>query len=452
MTEAKDNSSLPLLLSVTGAVVVVALGGWFLLNQEPAAPDTGTVQPADVPGSGTEAAVEQNEAGESPAAAAEITGTVVESEVTPGAPAEGYSLNIEAELRKARLAADAEILVRPATQSALYYYSRVIEIDPRHAIANAELDAILAKVAQEVTQHLSAEEYDDAYEIAVLVAQQDPEHSLVLETQTTLDSLTEDLVQQSINSAQDGDDEQADALLATALALPGRNPNYFNAIRESISEIRSVREAAENDRQQRAQLAADDARAAWVDQTGAAIAAGNLIAPAGASAKDLLAESNSWDAERTQLTASFLQALLDTARIEIANNQFAYAGNLLATATEMAGDPDEIALIGAELESAIIEEESNRVVTVSELVVVKTVPPRYPPRAQTRNVSGWVDVYFTVTPDGETANIEIVNSEPELTFDRAAVRAVEQWTFEPEEFRGQVISRRAGTRLVFVIE
>ncbi len=35
MTEVKDNSSLPLLLSITGAVVVVAIGGWFFLNQEP---------------------------------------------------------------------------------------------------------------------------------------------------------------------------------------------------------------------------------------------------------------------------------------------------------------------------------------------------------------------------------------------------------------------------------
>ena len=37
MTEAKDNSSLPLLLSITGAVLVVAIGGWFFLDQEPSA-------------------------------------------------------------------------------------------------------------------------------------------------------------------------------------------------------------------------------------------------------------------------------------------------------------------------------------------------------------------------------------------------------------------------------
>lgn len=452
MTDAQDNSSLPLLLSMTGAVVAVAVGGWFLLNQQSSAPDAVAGAPVEIPTSSAEATNDGEQASDDPATPVEVTDTDIDTDETTAAPADTDKFNLETELRKARLSADAEILVRPANQSALFYYSRVLEIDPRHAVANAELDAILAKVAQEVTLYLAAEEYGDAYEIAVLVARQAPEHTLVLETQTTLDALTEELVRQSISSAQDGDDEQADEFLATALALPGRNPNYFNAVSDSISEIRSVRDAAELDRQQRAQLAEDDARAAWVERTGAAIVVGNLIAPAGASAKDLLAESNSWAAERAQLTADYLQALLDTAKVEIANNQFAYAENLLSTATELDGDPNEIETIGAELENAIIEEESNRVVPVSDLIVIKTAPPRYPQRAQERNITGWVDVYFTVTPDGETANIEVANSEPEATFDRSAIKAVEQWTFEPVEFRGQVISRRTATRLVFLIE
>lgn len=452
MTEAKDNSSLPLLLSITGAVVAVAVGGWFLLNQEPSATDTSANVPVEGPAIDEYVAPDVEQASDKPAKAAEIESTELGTDETITAPADADKMNVETELRKARLAADAEILVRPANQSALFYYSRVLEIDPRHAIAGAELDAILTKVSLEVTQYLAAEEYDDAYEIAVIVARQEPEHALVLETQTALDALTEDLVQRSISSAQNGNDKQADELLAAALALPGRNPNYFNAIRDSISEVRTVREAAESDRVRRAKLAGDDARAAWVERTRAAIAAGNLIAPAGASAKDLLAERNSWNAERTQLTAEVLQALLDTATIEVANGQFAHAENLLGTATDLQGDADEISTISAALESAIIEFESNRIVPVSDLVVVNTAAPRYPQRARERNVSGWVEVHFTVTPEGETANIEVADSEPETTFDRASINAVKQWTFEPIEFRGQVISRRAGTRLVFVLQ
>lgn len=446
MTETKDNSSLPLLLSITGAVLAVAVGGWFLLNNQSFMPNAGSDTPLDATATDT-AAITESASLDNPEASAEIETDAVAAPLT-----EDDKLNGDTELRKARLAADAEMLVLPAAQSALFYYGRVLNIDPQHAIAGAELDAILTKVSQIVAQHLAAEKYDDAYEIAVLVARHAPEHALVIETETTLDMIAEELVQQSITAAQDGDDEQADLLLATALALPGRNPKYFSAIRDSIAEVRAVREAAARDRTQRAQLAADDARAAWVEQTQAAIAAGNLIAPAGASAKDLLAEPNSWTTERTQLTGELLTALLATAETDIESNRLEYVDNLLNTATDLAGDSNEIDAVRAALEGALIEEKSNRFVPVSDLVIVKSAPPRYPQRALERNVSGWVDVYFTVSASGETTDIEIANSEPTTTFDRAATKAVEQWIFQPVEFRGQIISQRAATRLVFVLE
>ena len=43
-------------------------------------------------------------------------------------------------------------------------------------------------------------------------------------------------------------------------------------------------------------------------------------------------------------------------------------------------------------------------------------------------------------------------SEPGETFDNAAMRAVDKWEFEPYEYRGQLITKRVGTKLVFNIE
>ncbi len=449
MTETKDNSSLPLLLSITGAVVAVAVGGWFLLNHQSDPPDTNAVVRVESPvGNTADTTADTGDtAVDSPSESEDV-----ESDATSSSEADDDQLRIDTELRKARLAAGADILILPATQSAFFYYSRVLSIDPQHAIAHAELDAILAAVAQDITQHLAAEKYDEAYEIAVLVARQKPEHALVIETQTSLDSLTEDLVQQSITAAQNGNDKQANESLAAALALPGRNPNYFDAIRDSITEIRTVRETAERATIARAQLAKDDARTAWVEQAQAAIAAGNLITPAGASAQDLIAERNSWATERAQLTDELLAALLATAEFEITNNELESAERLLIAATALEGEPNDIESIRAALERAYIEEQSNRVVPVTELVSIERTSPRYPRRAQARNISGWVDVYFRVTPSGNTTNIEIFESEPEATFDRAAISAVEQWIFEPVEYRGQIISQRAAIRLTFEFE
>ena len=132
MTESTNNSSLPLLLSITGAVVIVAGGGWFLLEQTE--PPRDAPEPTETIGS----LIEES------ASAAESTSS------DPNAPdataAEAELTDTEAELSKARLAAGAEILVFPEGQSALHYYGEVLAADPGHEVATAELEAVLASV------------------------------------------------------------------------------------------------------------------------------------------------------------------------------------------------------------------------------------------------------------------------------------------------------------------
>jgi TonB family protein len=453
MTEPKDNSSLPLLLSITGAVLVVAVGGWFFLDED--TPPPPVVPSTTVPGlaattPGGEPADAEPKADENV-----LGGAAVADASTTDAPPELATMtepDDDAAIRKARLAADADILVFPENQSALHYYGRVLNADPGNEVAMAELDAVLTRVAQTVTQSLEAEEFEEAYAIAVLVAKQKPEHPLVRETQQTLDAHTENLVAKAIQHVQDGNDAQADEVLAAAAALPDRNPGYFVAIRESMAEIREVRQAADRDRNQRAQMAANQARAAWVESVRRAIAQGNLIEPAGASAHDLLAESNNWSAERGQLTSELLTALTETAQSNINNNRLDGVEALLVAASELGGEPVVLDDIRASLERAYIEAKSSRIAQMTELVQIKREPVRYPRRALRLNLTGWVDVLFTITPSGKTADIEINRADPESVFDDAAIAAVEDWEFEPVEYRGQLISQRAGTRIVFQLE
>ena len=432
MTEVKDSSSLPLLLAMTGAVVAVAVGGWFFLYQDSGVDPAATVIEQPLP---VVDAVEGDPVADDAAATVEPP-----------------ALDVDAELRKARLAADADILVFPATQSALFYYGRVLQAEPDNAIANAELDATLAKVERTVSEHLAAEHYDNAYEIATLVARHRPEHTLVTDTQQTLDTYAEALVAEAIQSAQDGDDQGSAEALATAESLPGRSPEYFTAVRASIVDIQEVRRAAEQDRAQRARLANDEARAAWVASISNAIAAGNLIAPAGASALDLLSEDNAWNDARARLTSEVGNALVASAQSLIDQRKPSEAEPLVKAAIQLGGDAAGIEELTAALEDAYIEQQSNRVASISDLTRVKATPPRYPRRAQERDISGWVDVYFTVTPTGETTDVSVNRADPESIFDRAAIEAVEKWAFEPVEYRGQIISQRAGTRVVFRLE
>lgn len=434
--DTKDNSSLPLLLAITGSILVVAVGGWFFLGQqESAAPASVISAVATQPPLSPEADDSETVA---PKAASAVE--VVD------APAAG----IDGELRKARLAAEADILIVPASQSALYYYGRILDAEPDHEIANAEMDAMLARAAQTVTELLAAEQYEQAYEMAVLVARRRPDHALVIETQRALDDYTEQQVQQAIQLVRDGQDENAQQALANAEGLPGRNPDYFAAVRESIAEIRDAREvAAEQDRKQRA---ADNARLAWVQSVREAISRGNLIAPAGNSARDLLAETNSWATERNELNNELRAAFVTSANTNIDAGSFEEAAAVIDAAAEFGVDADDVSQLRASLEIAIIRKKSSTVVPLSELVQVKTTAPTYPRRASSRDLSGYVDLMFTVTTDGTTTDISVWRAEPETVFDAAAIKAVEAWEFEPVEYRGQVISQRTAARLVFRLE
>ena len=441
----KDNSSLPLLLTITGAVVVVAVGGWFFLDQENAEPAAALPPPATAVERSltdkTSPVVDAAPANAEPAAASP---TIPTAATSPSAA--------ELNLRKAQLAAGSDILVFPEDSSALHYYGLVLADEPANPIARAERDTVLAEVAQVVTAHLAAEEFSDAYSIAELVARQVPDHPLVVETQQVLDERANSLVDEAIQRARDGEDSQAEELLATAEALPGRNEDYFVAVRESVTEIRDVRIAAQRERQRRLQLANDQARDAWVQQVRNAIGDGNLIFPAGASAAEPLTETNPWNDERAELSAELRAALIDSANLAIGSGDLDGAEVILDHAYTMDGGTDDLDPLRSALENAYLDSQSQRVVQVGDLTRINIEPPKYPSVALKREVTGWVEITFTVTPQGNTADIEVDSFEPSAIFNRAAVRAVEKWQFEPVQFRGQVISQRVVTRLAFELD
>ena len=91
-------------------------------------------------------------------------------------------------------------------------------------------------------------------------------------------------------------------------------------------------------------------------------------------------------------------------------------------------------------------------VPVSSLTRTRYVAPRYPRAAERRNLSGWVDIIFTVGTDGLTKDITIRDSNPGDTFVNSAIRAVEKWEFEPIVENGVTVERRAGVRMMFALE
>jgi protein TonB len=76
-----------------------------------------------------------------------------------------------------------------------------------------------------------------------------------------------------------------------------------------------------------------------------------------------------------------------------------------------------------------------------QLRAISTVAPRYPADALRSNLSGEVQVEFTVNVDGSVSNARVVRADPPRVFDREAVAAVRRWRFEP--IAAPVTTRRA---------
>ena len=70
---------------------------------------------------------------------------------------------------------------------------------------------------------------------------------------------------------------------------------------------------------------------------------------------------------------------------------------------------------------------------ISELGIDRYVAPKYPRSARRRGISGFVEVAFTLNPDGTTGDVQAVESIPREVFDKSAEEAVRQWRFKPRE-------------------
>jgi protein TonB len=76
----------------------------------------------------------------------------------------------------------------------------------------------------------------------------------------------------------------------------------------------------------------------------------------------------------------------------------------------------------------------------------------YPRTAQRRGVTGWVDISFTVLPNGTVSGIGVMDSEPGGIFDQAATEAVAEWRFEPPVEEGMPVERRVAVRMMFNLQ
>lgn len=188
------------------------------------------------------------------------------------------------------------------------------------------------------------------------------------------------------------------------------------------------------------------------------ISDGKLIDPPGNSAKDMLAALRTAAPTRPEveeLSRALSTKLISVSKQAMAAKAFDRSAQLLAGAREVGARYNESDIAQAERELSAAREQNaaqNSIVSAASLKRTKMVAPIYPEGARKRGIEGWVELAFTVLPNGKVDNVEVRNASPQGVFDEAASRAVSSWRFEPVVRNGEKISQRALIRLRFAQE
>jgi TonB family protein len=78
--------------------------------------------------------------------------------------------------------------------------------------------------------------------------------------------------------------------------------------------------------------------------------------------------------------------------------------------------------------------------------------PVYPLAALRSRTTGWVQMEFTIAPNGSVGDIAVIEAEPKGVFEQAATRALSQWRFRPRVVNGQPVAQRSMLTMRFDVD
>jgi TonB family protein len=298
---------------------------------------------------------------------------------------------VSAELALAKEAFDAGRYLEPRGESALDFYRSALALDPSSESAKLGVRSVADKILERAETALTAERLEEAVRNLETARDIDPTHSRLafLDVQVARERERMKLTQAR------GVDQRVRGLVPQSQEHM-RNERLADASRATAP---STVESA--------------ARSALPVQA-------RSVEPPGADSRQRVAES--------KLTES------DARAIGAASERDAIAN------VEAARQAPPAPSVGAQEPSLMQATSLHR---------TREVAAEYPRQALMSGIEGWVDLDFTISPDGIPGHITVRNSRPRRTFDRAATEALRMWRFEPIVRDGAPIEQRATLRMTF---
>jgi len=315
-------------------------------------------------------------------------------------------------------------LIAPSNDNARFYYELALSIDPDSAAARQGLTVVASKLVLQARAQIDAGDFDAADALLIDSRRLDPSSA-----------------------------ELAASAVVLAAARDRRLQDARRAEEQRVAAEKAAEERAAAD-QAAAELAAAELAAAEqvaAEQAAAELAAAEQAAAEQAASEQAVTDQSTADEQQSGLAEA--AAAIVVASAVPGNDAEAIDATPRAANDSPASDTQEPPQVAAVLpQQATPSARVEGPVSVSSLKRTKYVAPKFPRAAQRRNLSGWVDIIFTVDIDGTVADISIRDSDPGDVFVNAATNAIEDWEFEPVIEDGVAVQKRAAVRLMFALE
>lgn len=396
--KTESSQSADLLLWLGAGVVALMAAAWLIVAAPWSAPDGEAL---------TELAVAAPDVSPAPAA------MVPETQATTV----GNASRASDPLHMAKMALEAGMLIEPEAYSAWTLFGKVADEDPDNAEARDGLDQVTAALLSRANTALEQGRYDDASAIAATIAGRYPGHAGARALTAEITAATAPQPEPEPSQPQPSSAPAPQAAAATA---------------DPVDPIPALDQAFRD-----------------------AMAQNAVLRPAGTSAIDIVGEMIAADPAHELTVAArdlLVTEMLDRSAQSIEALDTRAAQTWIDSAATLAADAAQIERARERLTQHLIDTETQRMLPASQLKPVRTTPPDFPRVALERGIEGWVEIEFTVSPEGETESVTVTDASHERFFRNEAVAAVSEWRFEPVVFMGRPIPKRSYTRLEFVFD
>ncbi|RSD31487.1 energy transducer TonB [Vibrio pectenicida] len=154
---------------------------------------------------------------------------------------------------------------------------------------------------------------------------------------------------------------------------------------------------------------------------------------------DMLVVENDTDTQRRQRSIPEqpkMPKLPEQMPVSSVNNNITSVSDTLKPALGLDTSIDGLAISAPEFGDFGIQQQA---------MPIYRVEPRYPAKAEKRQVEGYVLIRFTIDPTGKPVDIQVQKSQPKYMFDREAIYAIKKWKYQPKIVDGKSVSQQGQT-------